>query len=69
MIAVEGRNELITDGSQATKRQAELSLCTTTRRHIMGLEVQRRSLLTSLLGLASRHGRFTPKQTASAPVE
>jgi hypothetical protein len=67
--AVQGWNELITNGSQVTKRQAKMPLCMTPRRHMVGMEVQRRSLLTSLLGLASRHGRFTPKLTASAPVE
>jgi len=69
MSAVEGQDELIMDGSQATKRQAKMSPCTKPRRHMVGLEVQCRSLLTSLLGLASWHGRFTPKQTASAPTE
>ena len=69
MIAEEGRNELIKDGSQATKIQAKMSLRTTPRKHMVGLEVQCRSSLTSLLRLASRHGSFTPKQTVSAPVE
>ena len=69
MSAVEGQNELIMDGSQAMKRQAKMSLCTKPRRHMVGLEVQHRSLLTSLLGLASQHGHLTPKQTASTPIE
>ena len=55
--------------NQATKKQAKLSCARPHEGIWWDWRYSAGHFLTSLLRLASRHGRFNPKQTASAPVE